>query len=286
MVMRQQKSPQQEKPKENPTPQAPEQICPEPKGPGVHPSEVSQTLVDRIMGKYAKIDQDPGEGCIEKPYIAGKKESVCTIGYGHQIPDCKVLSRATNQPPTAEEIENAPAAYPPEFYCACEGTKHFDCKGAEGEQQVRGDARIKAKHVNEVVPVNLDQAQFDALVDLALHRGSLPADLLTAIKKYWCSDAGKNYVRELYIRSLLQPFPKAFSARRRYRVWPVISADKRPPEKSHSTGRDRPKVCLALDSMKRSADGICRLAGEDDSRCKDARIKVAENQKKLEGKCD
>jgi hypothetical protein len=69
-------------------------------------------------------------------------------------------------------------------------------------------------------------------------------------------------------------------------VWPEIKTAAKAPESSHSTGSSRPEVCLALDSMKRSADGICRLAGEEDSRCKDARAKVAENAKKLEGKCD
>jgi GH24 family phage-related lysozyme (muramidase) len=193
--------------------------CDPPQGKGKQPDAVSQILVDRWMGKYAK-EGDPGEGCREEPYVAGKTERVCTIGYGIQLPSCPVLSRATGAAPTAEEISKVAKAEPPEFMCACAGKEHVDCKGSQAEELLRTKASPKVKHVHDVVPVDLDQAQFDALVDIAMHRGSVPSELLDPIKKYWCTDAGKDYVRGIYLKTALQPFPEAFAARRKFRVWP------------------------------------------------------------------
>ncbi len=198
-----------------PTPQT----CDPPQGKGKHPDAVGQILVDRWMGKYDK-EGDHGEDCREKPYVAGKTEKVCTIGYGIQLPNCPVLSREKNAPPTAEEIAKVKKSEPPEFMCACENTEHVDCKGSEAEGLLRSRASQKVKHVHDVVPVDLDQAQFDALVDIAMHHGSVPPELLEPIKKYWCTDAGKDYVRGIYLKTALQPFPEAFAARRKFRVWP------------------------------------------------------------------
>ena len=41
------------------------------------------------------------------------------------------------------------------------------------------------------------------------------------------------------------------------------------------------RACKALSSMRRAADGVCRLAGEDDRRCGDARSTVSENEKRV-----
>ncbi len=193
--------------------------CDPPQGKGKHPDAISQILVDRWMGKYAK-EGDPGEGCREEPYVAGKTERVCTIGYGIQLPGCPVLSRATGAAPTAEEKATVKAAEPPEFMCACAGKEHVDCKGSQAETLLRTKASPKVKYIHEVVPVDLDQAQFDGLVDIAMHHGSIPSALLTSIKKYWCTDAGKDYVRGIYLKTALAPFPEAFAARRKFRVWP------------------------------------------------------------------
>ena len=62
---------------------------------------------------------------------------------------------------------------------------------------MRQDARVGINGVHKVVPVSLDQARFDALVDLTLHRGSIPDSLLEAIKKYWCTPEGWNRIRAM-----------------------------------------------------------------------------------------
>jgi hypothetical protein len=41
------------------------------------------------------------------------------------------------------------------------------------------------------------------------------------------------------------------------------------------------QVCSAIGSMRRSADAICSLAGDDDSRCRDARSRVDENEQRI-----
>jgi GH24 family phage-related lysozyme (muramidase) len=219
----------------------PTETCPTPKGKGNHPTEVSQTLIDRMMGKYAAKDGDPGEGCIPYPYPAGNGETVCTIGFGHQIRDCPTINKATGNPPTAAEIADANTAKkrdgdgpdgkprvlrPSEWLtCQCAGKK-FDCTGGEAENTLRADARIKADYIHQNVPVDLDQAQFDALVDLALHHGSIEPSLLKAIKDYWCTAQGRNYVRDLYLQTDItapggKKVVKGFVNRRQLRVWPL-----------------------------------------------------------------
>jgi GH24 family phage-related lysozyme (muramidase) len=220
----------------------PEKICDPPQGPGKHPSAISKEMLDRMMGKSAAKDGDPGEGCIPTPYPAGNGETVCTIGFGHQITTgCPTLSIATGNAPSAAEVADANAMKqrdgdkadakprklrPAEWLtCGCKG-KTFDCKGSEAENQLTADARVKAAYVDKVVPVDLTQAQYDALVDLSLHRGSLNYLLLDAIKRYWCTAEGRNYVRELYLQADLVPQgekqeSKGFIKRRQLRVWPV-----------------------------------------------------------------
>jgi len=41
------------------------------------------------------------------------------------------------------------------------------------------------------------------------------------------------------------------------------------------------RVCSAIGSMRRSANAICDLAGEDDPRCADARDTVEENERRV-----
>jgi GH24 family phage-related lysozyme (muramidase) len=197
--------------------------CETPKGPGQHPKTVSETLVRRWMGKQAK-EGDPGEGCVETPYVAGVHEHVCTIGYGSQIPDCPIVSKSTGQPLTKEQRKAAKVA---DLKCACEG-RRIDCASGAAEKQLRGKAAAATTHVHEVVPVDLSQAQFDALVDITLHRGHLPAELLEPIKKYWCTPEGRDHVRNIYLKTAVTParFKEAFEKRRQFRVWPPSSEEK------------------------------------------------------------
>jgi GH24 family phage-related lysozyme (muramidase) len=183
---------------------------------------VSQTLIDRWKGKYAS-EGDQGEGCIEHPYVAGVGETVCTIGYGHQIPGCPVVNKATSTAPTAEERKTAAVS---DLACGCD--QKFDCKGSQAEEQLKKDARVGVNYVHQKVAWDLDQAQFDALVDLTLHHGSIPQTLLDAIQKYWCTPEGKNYVRDLYLKTALtrqgsKKIERGFVSRREHRVWPVAS---------------------------------------------------------------
>jgi GH24 family phage-related lysozyme (muramidase) len=190
-------------------------------GPPQHPEKVSETMIDRWKGKYAK-EGDQGEGCIEHPYVAGTGETVCTIGYGHQIPGCTVLNKA-GAVPTAEERKTAKVT---DLTCAC--SQKFDCKGSQADEQLRKDASGAVSYVHKQVHINLDQAQFDALVDLTLHHGSIPKTLLDALHKYWCSAEGMNYVRDMYLETALtrqgsKKVEPGFVSRREHRVWPSAS---------------------------------------------------------------
>lgn len=64
-------------------------------------------------------------------------------------------------------------------------------------------------------------------VDLTLHHGSIPKQLLDAIKKYWCTPAGKDKVREMYLNTALtrqgSKIEPGFVSRRKHRVWPPSS---------------------------------------------------------------
>jgi GH24 family phage-related lysozyme (muramidase) len=194
-------------------------------GPPNQPDTVSQQIIDRWMGKYAK-EGDPGEGCREEPYVAGKTEKVCTYGYGIQIPGCMVLSRATGLPPTAEEISQVRDFEPLEFYCQCAEDEEVrtDCKGGKAEAKLRQRASWAVEEVHKVVPVNLTQSEFDALVDITLHVGHTPENLVEALELYWCTDEGMDRVREVYLNTALtrpesRKIEPGFVSRRRHRVW-------------------------------------------------------------------
>lgn len=46
-------------------------------------------------------------------------------------------------------------------------------------------------------------------------------------------------------------------------------------------------LCKALESMKRSTDRLCELAGESSQKCRDARARVAESEKRVrDAGCD
>jgi hypothetical protein len=290
---------------------APSETCTPPSGTAPTQTKVSDKLIGRMMGKYATVDEDPGEFCVPEPYVAGVQEHVCTIGYGHQITEmpCPVLRRDTNQPltskekttlifdppwqspgaqpaadqpapgqtladkPPEEQKEAPPAPAPAEgeqkkegenqapapagkkkdaagakpkkpvnpnaitvakLRCGCEGELTYDCKGKQAENQLRKDADSGVGWVKKNVPVTLDDDQFDALVDLTLHHGSVPPYLVDAIKKYWCTNRGKNYVRQLYLQAELtapqsKKIEKGFVHRRQLRVWPPLPEEPETP---------------------------------------------------------
>src|SRR5205085_8367721 len=85
------------------------------------------------------------------------------------------------------------------------------------------DIAAVAKWIKQNVLVDLDQAHFDALVDLGLHHGSIPKSLLDVINAKMCKD--DDAVREEYLRTSLgiKGKPKQgakFGSRREERVWP------------------------------------------------------------------
>jgi hypothetical protein len=55
--------------------------------------------------------------------------------------------------------------------------------------------------------------------------GHVPQELVDAVKTHWCTDAGKDFVRELYLRTALtaqgsKKVEPGFVKRRQLRVWP------------------------------------------------------------------
>ncbi len=147
--------------------------------------------------------------------------------------------------------------------CACEGKEHIKCEGSEAEDQLRKRAGPKVTHVHSVVPVDMDQAQFDALVDIAMHHGSIPSELLEPIKKYWCTDAGKDHVRAIYLKTKLDPFPEAFAARRKFRVWPpsITGLSKRGEGALGEAGRLRGEPGASEKSRRATLDELWRVVG-------------------------
>lgn len=221
----------------------PDKLCDPPVGPLAQPDHVSQTLIDRMEGKYVKIDGDVGEGCIPTPYPAGNGETVCTIGFGHQLKDCPVLDKATGAKPTAEAIkeantpkvrdENKPDAKPrralPAEWLSCQcADKKIGCPD-EAEKILKDDvSKNGEKFVHHNVLAGLDGPKFDALVDLVLHHGSLDKPFIEEIHKYYCTPDGWDYLREEYLKQNLTPqgsnvISPGFVKRRQLRVWPSSS---------------------------------------------------------------
>ncbi len=222
----------------------PDKICaPPPVTPLTHPDHVSQTLIDRLTGKFVKIDGDTGEGCSPVPYPASAGEKVCTVGYGHQIPGCGIIDKSTGALPTADARKEAatvklrepdnPKAKPrslrPSEWLGCECSAPVITCPAQGEAMLKDDVRLSGEAwVHAHVKPGLDQAQFDALVDLVLHHGSIDQPFIDELNKYWCSSEGWNYLRDVYLQQNLSPqgstvILPAFVKRRLLRVWPLAT---------------------------------------------------------------
>ncbi len=209
-----------------------------------YPSKgVSEELINRMMGKYRR-EGDPGEGglngkdCAETPYIAGPGEAVCTYGYGHQIKrGNRILDKNTNAPPTKERIKEVGNNFRTEF--ACENPNEFiSCSGnpSPAEVLLRRDAKgagsAPGQGVEKVVNVDLNQCEYDALVDMVLSHGNITdketANLMNAIKWYWCTNEGKDYVRTIYMQTAInmqgsKVVSPGLKNRREQRVWPPSS---------------------------------------------------------------
>ena len=247
---------------------APEKPCDPLSGPPAQPEHVGRTLLDRLEGKYASIDKDPGEGCKPAPYPAASGEGVCTVGYGHQIPGCTLLDAATNAPPTgaaraaAKQLEVRDPVVPgkePKKRAARPG-EWLTCKcsapivGCPDE----ADALLKKdisgsgeKFVHDQIRANLDEAKFNALVDLVLHHGSIDKSYIDEIHKYGCSDEGWDYLREEYLHQNLTPeksnvVSQAFVNRRRLRAWPVAA---KTSSLTCGNGRADPNTCTEQNEL-------------------------------------
>lgn len=102
-----------------------------------------------------------------------------------------------------------------------------------GSEQEAHDLLVKdiaavAKWMKQKVLVDLDQAHFDAQVDLGLHHGSIPKSLLGVTHAKMCKD--DDAVREEYLRTSLRIKGKPkqgakFGSRREEGVWSKQSDD-------------------------------------------------------------
>jgi GH24 family phage-related lysozyme (muramidase) len=178
-----------------------------------HPKDVSQKLVDRITGKYASIDGDPGEGLFQTPYVAS--EGQCTIGYGHVIfpkSSCSIKTETSDDGKTKKT-------------CDCPPPWNAISK-EQAISYLKQDMQTHIKEVNNKIKVDLNQAEFDAMVDLSAHVGSLPSDFVNYVHENWCTN--KAAVRDRYLRTAITmkdpntgkyKVMKNFVERRKKRAW-------------------------------------------------------------------
>ena len=93
----------------------------------------------------------------------------------------------------------------------------------KAHEVLKSDLNAHAKWLKEHVYVDLDQAQFDALVDISGHRGHVNEELVKEIHEKSCTDdeaVRKKYMETaLYIKGHPEAGP-VFSERRKERVWP------------------------------------------------------------------
>lgn len=178
-----------------------------------HPKEVSKKLVDRITGKYAGIDGDPGEGLKLTPYVAS--EGQCTIGYGHVIfpkSTCTINSETTED----NKVKKT---------CSCASPWNAISKDRAIEV-LKEDMKKHENEVHNKIKVDLNQAEFDAMVDLSAHVGSVPASFASYVNENWCTN--KDAVREKYLKTAITmkdpdtkqyKVMKNFVERRKKRAW-------------------------------------------------------------------
>jgi GH24 family phage-related lysozyme (muramidase) len=194
--------------------------CIKPSSQTVHPTEVSQGQLEKI-----KI----GEGWVPTAYVAlegQKKESGgCTIGYGHVITSKESSCVHGPKPP---EIDNPTVQKKPLWPCVCDNADWQAINKTRGEEILKNDLKVETNWIKEHILVDLDQGQFDALVDIAAHVGSVPSSLIDIIHKKICTD--DEAVRQAYMKTALYTKDRpelgpVFGKRRKERVWAPKSDD-------------------------------------------------------------
>ena len=188
--------------------------CAKPPSQTSHPTQVSAEHVEKIK---------KGEHFMAEPYLAA--EGACTIGYGNVIwrPPCGSEKAAANPSkgccsPSPRQVQVGTLTL-----SAC------DCQPSMSWTESYASARLAdgltagAGWLKQHVLVDLDQAHFDALVDLCGHVGSIPTSLLDVIHRYACTDDER--VRQEYLKTALYVAGKpgmgpVFGKRRAERVWP------------------------------------------------------------------
>jgi GH24 family phage-related lysozyme (muramidase) len=183
------------------------------------PASVSNEFLEIVKHGSGKTS---GEGFSPVPYKAAESDSPCTIGYGHKVHEVK----CTPSPTRTVAIGGMTLAA-----CDCEPPMVYD--EAQATAVLRDDAnRIHGAQIHQRVLVDLDQAHFDALVDLSMHVGHLPDSIVQSLHDAECTDDGA--VRDKYLHTALgiQGHPEMgerFKARREERVWPQ-QAPQAPPQ--------------------------------------------------------
>lgn len=202
--------------------------CVKPPGQAHHPTEVS----DAAFKKMKK-----GEGFVATPYVAleGEKTGVggCTIGYGHVITqksDGRTCEHAPGPMPAERTIPpGQKAELPPHLmqignriFRRCTCNPDWALNPDQAIKLAKDDSGWAIDYVHKTVHVDLDQGQFDALVDITLAVGSIPQSLLDVIHSKLCVD--DEAVRQQYMKTALytkdnRELGPIHAPRRKERVW-------------------------------------------------------------------
>ncbi len=188
--------------------------CAKPPSQTSHPTQVSAEHVEKIK---------KGEHFMPEPYLAA--EGACTIGYGNVIwrPPCGSEKAAANPSkgccsPSPRQVQVGSLTLN-----ACDCLPPMSWTESYASARLADGLAAGAGWLKQHVLVDLDQAHFDALVNLCGHVGSIPTSLLDVIHRYACTDDER--VRQEYLKTALYVAGKpgmgpVFGKRRVERVWP------------------------------------------------------------------
>lgn len=196
-----------------------------------HPTEVSRREFELLK---------KGEHCVPTPYVAeegkpkkgdsaevrkkkAEKGTGCTIGYGHVIrPGKDPVTSCHQEFPPGEDYEKAKETNWVPKTCVTDPPWSLICPDG-GEDLLTKDIAGKAAALKKEVLVDLTEDQFDALIDISLHHGSLDPKLRDTVNSKLCWD--DEAVRQEYLKTNLtvdnrsDMGPKVFEKRRMERVW-------------------------------------------------------------------